>query len=72
MTGTEVATKTTPAPAFAETAERAREYAKAAKAPNTLRAYAADLRHSTTWCERQGLEAMPTAGGSPTRAWPWW
>ena len=59
MTGTEVVTKANLVPALTETAERAREYAKAAKAPNTMRAYSADLRHFTTWCESQGLEAMP-------------
>jgi integrase len=40
-------------------ADKARDYAKAAGAANTRRAYAADWRHFTSWCRRQGLAALP-------------
>jgi site-specific recombinase XerD len=39
--------------------ERAADYAAAAKASNTLRAYAADWRTFTAWCAARGLEARP-------------
>lgn len=38
-------------------AEDARGYARAARAANTERAYAADWRHYAAWCRRQGLPA---------------
>jgi hypothetical protein len=40
-------------------AETARDYARGAKAPATMRAYASDWRHYTAWCERKGLDALP-------------
>lgn len=39
--------------------EQAKEYAKASSSENTQRAYASDWRHFTSWCRRQGLEALP-------------
>jgi hypothetical protein len=41
--------------------ERARAYARSAKAENTLRAYDSDLRHFGRWCETRALEAFPAA-----------
>jgi hypothetical protein len=32
-----------------------RDYVAQAKAPNTLRAYAADWRHFTAWCRSRGF-----------------
>jgi hypothetical protein len=40
-------------------ADRARDYAKAASAANTRRAYAADWKHFSDWLRRQGLKALP-------------
>ena len=40
-------------------AEKARDYAKAATAANTQRAYAADWRHYSAWARRQNLPALP-------------
>jgi hypothetical protein len=37
------------------------DYARAAKAENTWRAYEADLRHFAAWCETQGLSPLPAA-----------
>jgi hypothetical protein len=45
--------------ALAELAERARNYARSSKAPNTLRAYESDLRHFGRWCEARSLTAFP-------------
>jgi integrase len=42
-------------------AERARSYVEAASAANTRRAYAADWKHFSGWCRRQGLAALPPA-----------
>ncbi|CAH1696087.1 Integrase/recombinase clustered with segregation and condensation protein B [Hyphomicrobiales bacterium] len=39
--------------------ERARDYVKAARSANTRRAYAADWKHFSAWCRRQGLELFP-------------
>lgn len=44
---------------LAETVERAGEYARQAKAPNTLRAYRSDWLDFDTWCQAHGLEALP-------------
>ncbi len=44
---------------LAETVERAGDYARQAKAPNTLRAYRADWADFATWCQAHGLEALP-------------
>ena len=38
---------------------RAAAFARAAKAPSTLRAYAADWRHFVAWCEVQGASPLP-------------
>lgn len=40
-------------------AEQARGYVEAASSANTRRAYAADWRHFSTWCRRQGLAPLP-------------
>jgi len=39
--------------------ETATAYAKAASSENTREAYAGDWRHFTSWCRREGFEAMP-------------
>jgi len=51
--GTEVA------PAWAALDARARTYAEAARAPATLRAYAADWRAFSAWCAAHGVNALP-------------
>ena len=38
---------------------KVRDYISQAKSANTLRAYAADWRHFTTWCARRGFTALP-------------
>ena len=40
---------------------QARDYARAAKAPSTLRAYASDWRHFVAWCAAHNLEALPAS-----------
>ena len=45
-------------------AEQARDYAAAAKAPNTVRAYTADWNHFRTWCSSAGLNALPASGNT--------
>jgi integrase len=40
-------------------ADRARGYVEAASSVNTRRAYAADWKHFSSWCRRQGLEMFP-------------
>ena len=40
-------------------AETAKNYARAARASNTQRAYAADWRHFSSWLRRQGLSQLP-------------
>lgn len=40
-------------------AGRARDYVEAASSANTRRAYAADWRHFSSWCRRQGFALMP-------------
>jgi integrase len=40
-------------------AGRARDYVEAASSANTRRAYAADWKHFTSWCRRQGFELLP-------------
>lgn len=42
-------------------AERARSYAVASRSQATLRAYAGDWSHFTTWCAVHGREALPAA-----------
>lgn len=39
--------------------ERAKEYARSARAPSTLRAYALDWRDFTAWCSTQNLCPLP-------------
>lgn len=46
---------------LAELGEKARSYALNSKAKNTLRAYRADWGKFCTWCEGQGLAALPAA-----------
>jgi site-specific recombinase XerD len=41
------------------TAEHARDYAERAHAPNTRRAYRADLAHFGAWCAARSLEPLP-------------
>jgi len=45
--------------ALEQLGERARTYAEAARAPATLRAYAADWRAFTAWCVELGVDALP-------------
>jgi integrase len=45
-------------PLFAA-AVAANQFIRAAKAPATVRAYAADWRHFTAWCAEHGLSALP-------------
>ena len=40
-------------------ADRARDYAENAKAPNTRRAYAADVRAFKAWCQPRRLRPLP-------------
>ncbi|NTU85099.1 MAG: site-specific integrase [Chloroflexales bacterium] len=47
------------AAALAQAAQQARDYAEAAKAPNTRRAYQADWRAFTAWCEAHGRASLP-------------
>ena len=44
-----------------ETIRAAREYAEAARAPNTLRAYASDIEDFSTYCRVELGGASPTA-----------
>jgi integrase len=46
---------------LAELGERARGYLEQSKAANTRRAYAADWRTFTGWCDQHGLSALPAA-----------
>lgn len=39
--------------------ENARDYAKASKAENTNKAYAADWKHFARWCRLKGIEPLP-------------
>lgn len=39
--------------------ETARDYAQAATAENTNKAYAADWKHFTAWCRRKGTDPLP-------------
>ncbi|MCR5860387.1 MULTISPECIES: site-specific integrase [Phyllobacteriaceae] len=40
-------------------AGHARDYVEAASSANTRRAYAADWKHFSSWCRRQGVEMFP-------------
>ena len=42
-----------------ELAERASDYARASKSPNTRKAYASDWRHFAEWCRAREIEPMP-------------
>lgn len=44
-----------------ELVEAARGYAAASRSVNTRRAYQADLRDFTTWCDSNGVHALPAA-----------
>jgi len=54
-----IATAEAVASAWEQLDERARAYAEAARAPATLRAYAADWRIFTAWCAAHGVDALP-------------
>jgi len=54
-----IATAGDVASAWQQLDERARAYAEAARAPATLRAYAADWRAFSTWCAAHGVDALP-------------
>lgn len=45
-------------------AEHAHDYVARAKAENTLKAYRTDWADFTTWCDAQGLTAMPAEPGT--------
>jgi integrase len=47
------------APHLAALSEKARDYARNARADNTQRAYDADWRHFASWLRRQGLDPLP-------------
>jgi integrase len=47
--------------ALADLEERARDYVRRSKAPNTLRAYESDLRHFGAWCGARSLDAFAAA-----------
>lgn len=44
--------------------QRVRNYVSQAKAPNTVRAYAADWRHFTAWCGGHGYSYLPAAAAT--------
>lgn len=44
-----------------DVATAARDYAQASKAPATWKAYRADWRDFTSWCERHGRQALPAS-----------
>ena len=45
-----------PSTSLEDLASRARDYAEAAGAPNTRRAYASDWRHFAAWCQKEGID----------------
>ena len=49
----------TPAGPLASLARQAEEFAKGAKAENTLRAYASDWEHFRRWCEKLAIAPLP-------------
>ncbi|QRI61482.1 tyrosine-type recombinase/integrase (plasmid) [Shinella sp. PSBB067] len=57
----EVAVSAPPAPPahLQDLTDRARSYVEAASSANTRRAYAADWKHFSAWCRRQGLSPFP-------------
>src|SRR4051794_19580292 len=57
--------RTSPAAGLARlevVAGQARDYAAAARAANTVRAYRADWRDFTTWCDQLDLPPLPASG----------
>ncbi|MGB5087413.1 MAG: tyrosine-type recombinase/integrase [Methylocystis silviterrae] len=48
-----------PAPHLAALSEKARDYARNARADNTQRAYESDWRQFAAWLRRQGLDPLP-------------
>ena len=44
-----------------EQIERAAAYAKASRAPSTRRAYEADWKIFTAWCDRHGIDPLPAS-----------
>jgi integrase len=48
-----------PSPHLAALSEKARDYARAARADNTRRAYEADWRQYSAWLRRSGLDPLP-------------
>lgn len=47
-------------------AQAAEQFARAAKAPNTKRAYRASWKDFTAWCDRHDLDSLPAAPGTVT------
>jgi site-specific recombinase XerD len=47
-------------------ANQARDYAAAAKAPSTVKAYTSDWADFTAWCKSAGLDPMPAAATTVT------
>jgi site-specific recombinase XerD len=47
------------APAFDDAYQAAADYARAARAANTVRAYSSDWHHFVSWCESKNLSALP-------------
>ncbi len=47
---------------LAELASSAAAYAKAARAPNTLKAYRSDWQAFAAWCQARSVVALPTSG----------
>jgi hypothetical protein len=46
---------------LAELGDRVRDFVAASKAPATLRAYCPDWPAFSSWCDRQGLQALPAS-----------
>jgi len=55
---------TIPTLSVKELAEKAREYAKSAKAPSTLRAYRSDWLQFENWCRLHRLQSLPASPDS--------
>lgn len=53
--------QSSPLPSIKELAEKAKLYAKSAKAPSTLRAYTSDWRHFEDWCRVHRLQSLPAS-----------
>lgn len=47
--------------ALCQPVNKARDYATASRSPNTRRAYEADWRSFSTWCQIRGFDALPAA-----------